>query len=270
MVIDGKVIAKEIIDELKKMSKPQKKLAAVFVGSSKASESFLKQKERVAKELGVEFQLYRFDEEISEDDFKNSIRDIQNDQAVGGLIIQLPLPEKFNRESVLSVLQPEKDIDALSLEAKVLPLPVMVVKDILAKINYYLDDKIVAVVGRGLLIGQPIAEWLIGKCKEVMVFHSRSDLNELKKADLVITGVGKASLIKPEMLKLGAGVIDFGYDFVDGKVRGDFDSSACQTSNVNCQLSFYTPTPGGTGPILVAEIFKNFYILAKATQYGIP
>lgn len=261
-IIDGRKIAGEIIEDLKRLPKPNKKLAAVLVGSNRASESFLKQKEKTAKELGVEFQLYRFDEEISEDDLKNSIRDIQNDRTVGGLIIQLPLPKKFNRESVLSVLQPEKDIDALSLEAKVLPLPVMVVKDILAKINYYLGDKIVAVVGRGLLVGQPIAKWLVGKCQEVMVLHSQSDLNELKKADLVISGVGRPGLIKPEMLKPGAGVIDFGFSMVDGKIQGDLDVSSFKLQDLN----FYTPTPGGTGPILVAELFKNFYILSKSLK----
>lgn len=145
-------------------------------------------------------------------------------------------------------------------------------------VKEYLKNKAVAVVGKGFLVGKPIIEWLKGnpsagsgqKCQTLLIFDSKSDLKNLKKADLVITGVGKANLIKPEMLKSGAGVIDFGYDLievksekgkVESKITGDFDAFELELSTFNFQLSWYTPTPGGTGPILVAEIFKNFYKL---------
>ena len=254
--IGGKKIAQKIIESLKKLPKPNKKLAAVFVGDNSASESFLKQKKKIAEELGISFELHKLEEGISEEELKEEIREIQNNIEVGGIIIQLPLPAKFNRESVLSVLGPEKDIDALSLEARVLALPIEVIKDILSDQNYEIKNKIVAVIGRGRLIGQPVSEWLLEKCKETILLHSHSDLGELKKADLVILGIGKPGLIKPEMLKSGAGVIDFGFSMIDGKISGDLDSSQSLLG-----LSFYTPTPGGTGPILVAEIFKNFYKL---------
>lgn len=256
VIIDGKKISQKIIESLQKLPKPNKKLAAVFVGDSAASESFLKQKKKMAEELGIPFELHKFEEEILEEDLKEAIRAIQNDLQVGGMIIQLPLPKKFNRESVLSVIEPEKDIDALSLQSEVLALPIEVIKDILKELDYSIEDKIVAVIGRGLLIGQPISEWLLDKCKKAILLHSHSDLAELKKADLVILGIGKAGLIKPEMLKPGAGVIDFGFSMIDGKIFGDFDSSQPVS-----ELSFYTPTPGGTGPVLVSEIFKNFYKL---------
>jgi GxxExxY protein len=412
LVIDGRKIAQEIIDELKKLPKPQKTLAAIFVGTNAASESFLKQKAKIAGELDVKFQLYRFDESISEENLIKEVKKIGGDESVGGLIIQLPLPVKFDRKAVLAVLNPDKDIDALTSQAKVLALPVGVVQEVLCyfiatqntrihsndskeivekelsyklggvflavqnkigrfcrerqyadalekelrerglnfrreaaidladrksnfadfivenrilleikakpfiekedyyqtlrylesanlvlglivnfrqkylkpkrilnpkavsvtkletfawssscsgRVPIYLKDKIVAVVGRGILVGKPIAEWLAGKCQEVIVFHSKNDLNGLKKADLIISGVGKAGLIKPEILKPGAGVIDFGFDMKDGKISGDLDVQSLITNNQS--LSFYTPTPGGTGPILVAELFRNFFKL---------
>ena len=140
--------------------------------------------------------------------------------------------------------------------------------------NDFLKNKIVAVVGRGFLVGKPIAEWLNGKCGKLIVLNSKSNLRDLQEADLVITGVGKAGLIKPTMLKPGAGVIDFGYDVkkirhekgeMGKKIFGDFDSSSL-VPNLSPLLShlsfsFYTPTLGGPDPILVAEIFKNFYKL---------
>lgn len=263
VIIDGKKIARGIIDDLKKMPKPEKTFAAIFVGSSKASESFLKQKEKVASELGLNFQLFQFPDHISEDELFGKVREIGSDRLIGGMIIQLPLPPRFSQEKILQALDSKKDVDAI-VNQNLLPLPVMVVSDVLVSVSYDLKDKIVAVVGRGMLVGKPVAKWLEGKCKEVLIFHSKTNLADLKKVDLIITGVGKAGLIKPEMLKEGAGVIDFGFDIVNGKIRGDLDSSFLQLETCNLKLAFYTPTPGGTGPILVAELFKNFYSLASS------
>lgn len=261
MKIDGKKIAEKIISDLKKLPKPDKMLAAVLVGNNPQSLSFLRQKEKMAQALEIPFHLYQFDESITEADLRNEIKKIGDDSDVGGIIVQLPLPAHYDRDSVLSAINPKKDIDAMTLESKkyVDPLPVAVIKDILSATDYDLRTKDVAVIGRGFLVGKPILEWLDSIGKPCTLFHSKSDINEIRNFDLIITGVGRGGLIKSEILKDGAGVIDFGYDFVDGKIKGDFE-----ISDVNGQMSdvgFYTPTPGGTGPILVADIFKNFYKL---------
>lgn len=275
MVIDGKKIARKIIELLKSLPRPPKKLAAVLVGANPASISFLKQKERIAMELGIEFKLCQLPGSISENDVIQEIKKLNRDGKVGGIIIQLPLPEKFNRENVIDALDPAKDIDALRPESKVAPLAVEVVKDVLEEARYDIKDKVVGVVGRGLLVGRPIAEWLSGKpriaeqgslrgrCREVIIFHTKTDFSRLKDCDLVISGVGKAGLIKPEMLKPNAGIIDFGFDTIDGKIHGDFDSESLNATPHTLYPNFYTPTPGGTGPILVAEIFKNFHRLSN-------
>lgn len=276
-VLDGKNIAQEIINELKGKGRPKKILAAILVGNNPASLGFIKQKKKIAQELGIKFQLYQFNETVSEEDLVKEIKKLGDDKKIGGIIIQLPLPVHFNRDRIISAINPQKDIDALNPESKkyVLPPSVEVVKEILQITNYQLRNKVVAVVGaKGILVGRPVSEWLEGRCKKLILLDIGDDLSRIKEADLVITGVGKAGLIKPEMLKNGAGVIDFGYSFATrintdkhadsrGKISGDFDANKCQVSDVRCQVSFYTPTPGGTGPILVAELFRNFYILTS-------
>lgn len=270
MQINGKQIAAEIIAELKRLPKPNKTLAAVFVGESGASESFLRQKSKLAAELGVDFKIYRFSEDIPEDKLKSEVQKIGDDEKTGGMIIQLPLPLKFNRENILSALNPAKDLDGLLGKTK--PLAVRTAETILDKIGFDIRDKIIAVAGKGLLVGKPIAQWLEGKCRELIVVDSKGDITQLEKADLVITGVGKAGLIKPEMLKNGASVIDFGYsrcekselnanDAKKKSICGDFDSERLTISDK--RLAFYTPTPGGTGPVLVAELLRSFYELCE-------
>lgn len=264
MKVDGKKIAQDIIDKLKQLPKPSRMLVAVLIGDNQQSKSFLKQKERIADELEIPFHLYQFYDSILEDDLIKEIKKINNDPEIGGIIVQLPLPKHYDRDRILSAVDPKKDVDALTAESRLFvnPLPVEVVKDILSTLNFKLSTSVVAVVGKGFLIGKPIIEYFKDKCRELMVFDSKSDLSDLKNADLVITGVGKAGLLKSKMLKPGAAVIDFGYDLIDGKIKGDFDYQSLEIRNSGIgNLLFYTPTPGGTGSILVAEIFKNFYKL---------
>ncbi|MDP3725263.1 MAG: hypothetical protein Q8R20_02195, partial [Nanoarchaeota archaeon] len=194
----------------------------------------------------------------------------------------------LNRHYVLNAIPREKDVDVLGERAlgafytgrnPVVPPPVGAVQTILATFpstpssgprgNFsaeggsasggQLSTAKVAVVGLGFLIGKPIAEWLKSKTKELYLLDDKSDLGILKEVDLIISGTGHAGLLKPETLKVGAGVIDFGYaEGPDGELLGDLDASL---SSVMSHLSFYTPTPGGTGPIVVALLFRNFYTL---------
>ena len=270
MIINGQKIAREIIEKLKRLSSPKKFLAAFLAGGDPASLSFLKQKEKIAKELGIDFRLYQFPAEIKNDDLRKEVLKTVQHKTCGGAIIQLPLPKHINKHYILNVVPREKDIDVLGERAlgafytgrnPVLPPAVGVVEKILQDSRFKIQDTRVAVVGLGFLVGQPIATWLMGKCSKICLFDEGSDLNALKQADLIISGVGKSGLIRPEMLKQGAGVIDFGYGMIDGKISGDLDN---QIQNTKYEiLSFYTPTPGGTGPILVAQLFENFYRLTN-------
>lgn len=270
--INGKAIAQKIIEKLKQWERPDKILAAVQVGEDGISASFLAQKEKVAKELGTDFRLYKFSEKLSQDDLRKEVGKIANLSRVGGIIVQLPLLEHIDAQYVLNAIPREKDIDVLGERAlgafyagrnKILPPAAGVVEELLRPTTYDLRYMKVAIVGLGNLVGKPIAVWLMKKCKELYLLDKDSDLSIIKEADMIISGTGQAGIIKSDMLKEGASVIDFGYSAENGKLAGDFDVSS-QMLIVNGQLSgFYTPTPGGTGPILVAKLMENFYILNK-------
>lgn len=275
--IDGKKIAEEIISELKKEPIPKKFLAVFFVGDDKATESFISQKEKTAKELGVDFRVYKFKKDITNDDFRAKIRQIVLSKLCGGAVLQLPLPPQLNPLYVLNAIPPDKDVDVLSRrlrdefenkKSKIVPPSVGTVMEILKRTGIEIGSlKSVAVLGQGTLVGKPISSWFTGKVPEVLRLDKGDDISVLKRADLVILGTGAASLIKADFLKKGAGVIDFGYgqkQTADGKLKigGDFDADSIGDVGDD-YLSFYTPTPGGTGPILVARLFKNFFELNK-------
>lgn len=269
--ISGHEIAQKIIDRLKSEPKPKKILAAILVGENPASITFLKQKEKTAKELEIDFRIYRFSQDLKNDDLRQEVGRIANQKPVGGIIVQLPLPEDINPHYVLNTIPREKDIDVLGERALgafytgrnlVLPPAAGVVEEIVNATSFKLRASKIAVVGLGFLIGKPITTWLMGKTKEIYLLDEGSDFEILKQADLIITGVGKAGLIKPEMLKSGTSIIDFGYSLdKDGEILGDFDASQLPNSPINQSSNFYTPTPAGTGPILVAKLFENFYKL---------
>lgn len=273
-VVDGKKIASEILEKLKSLPKPEKFLAAVLVGDDPSSASFLKQKEETAKELGVDFRLYKFPNEIKNDELREGVGKISAHKTCGGVIVQLPLEEHLNRYYILNAVPRDKDVDVLSERAVgafyagrnvILPPSVGVVGVVCQASGIKYQDLRVAVVGRGLLVGKPISLWLMDKVRELIVLGHNADFSVLNDVDLVISGVGKAGIIKPDMLKSEAGVIDFGYDKVDGKICGDFDDKQLKPNTHNLTPSFYTPTPGGTGPILVAKLFENFYKLNEKT-----
>lgn len=275
-IIDGKKIADEILAELKKQPAPKKILAAILFGDDQVSLSFLKQKESVAKFLNIDFRLYKFSDVLTNDQARMEVRRLALSKSVGGLIVQLPLPSSINFHYVLNVIPREKDIDVLgerSLGAfyasrnPVLPPSVGAVKEVLkAAALTFVEGEIgtsavkrVGIVGLGFLVGKPIVNWLMGRVGELYLLDKGGNLDILKQADLVISGVGQPGLIKPEMLKAGAGVIDFGYSRgVNGKISGDFDASSASSLSL---LSFYTPTPGGVGPIVAAKLLENFYRL---------
>src|SRR3990167_11058082 len=236
-IIDGKKIAFEIIDELKKLPKLEKFMAAILVGDNPASANFIRQKEKTAKELGVDFRIYNLLANLNNDQLRDEVRKIAEHKTCGGVIVQLPLPEHINKHYILNVIPREKDVDVLGERAlgafytgrnPVLPPAVGTVEKILQTTHYSLPTTNFAVVGLGFLIGKPIATWLMGKAKEIILLDKFSDLSVIKNADVVILGTGQAGLIKPEMLKDGVGVIDFGYTVAQAPPRTNADETPHQ------------------------------------------
>ncbi len=268
MILNGKILAQEIIANLKKQPLPKGIFAVVLVGDDPYSISFIKQKEKVAKELGIDFRLYKFPATSTNDELRASVGELANKKSVRGVIIQLPLPLGVNRQYVLNAVPREKDVDVLSERAlgafyaernPVFPTAVATLKKILNRLSCDLKIMKVAVVGAGLLVGGPISVWLRDKVRELSVFTENSGdvRSKLKDFDLIVSGVGKGYLFSADDLKPDAIVIDFGYDKFDGKFVGDFNPVGAPESVK------YTSTPGGTGPVLVAALFENFYTLTK-------
>ncbi len=259
MLIDGAAIAEKILKELRKQTIPEKEFAAILVGDDSASLSFLKQKETTARSLGVSFKLYRFSADLEQTELQKKIHAIYNDPKVGAVIVQLPLPPKYDRVAVLNEIGIDKDVDVLNGEtSKILAPAAGALKRILEEINFDSTDKQVVIVGSGLLIGRPIADWLMGRAKKIAIMNKGGyDPAVVRSADLVVTGTGVPRLINGDHLKKGAVVIDYGY----GRDESDTLSGDVDAKSAARIAGYLTPTPGGTGPIVVAMLFSNFYKL---------
>lgn len=272
MIIDGKLIAQKIIEELK--AKPggwkEKFMGGMLVGENSASVNFLKQKEKVAKELGINFRLYKSPEKATTDDLRAEIGMLARPKNCGGFLVQLPLPEHINRHYALNAIPKEKDVDCLSEQAlgafytgrgRIAPPAVETVAEILK--NYFgekksLRDLKFILIGAGFLIGKPVGFWLQNKAGEVTIYDSsvKNFHPNLKEADVIISGAGSPNLFSAKDLKEGALVIDFGYAQLEGKISGDFNNEGVDEKNIA-----YTKTPGGTGPVLVSKLYENFWKL---------
>lgn len=267
MIIDGRVIAARIIEEMKMRPRIDKFFGAVLVGDDAASRNFLKQKEKTARELGIDFRLYELSADTTTDALREEIGRLAQPKNCGGFIVQLPLPEAVNKHYVLNAIPKEKDPDLLSEGAlgmfysgrgRIVPPSVAVVEEILGLHSENLRQLSAVVVGAGFLIGKPVGFWLQNRVAELTVIdsHAKHLREKLKEADIVVSGAGEANLFGADDLKNGAVVIDFGFNQNDGKIVGDFDPSGADEKNIS-----YTKTPGGTGPILVAKLYENFYTL---------
>jgi methylenetetrahydrofolate dehydrogenase (NADP+)/methenyltetrahydrofolate cyclohydrolase len=275
MIIDGKTIADSIIERLKGLPKPEKFFGAVLVGDDPASLNFLKQKERVAQALGIEFRLYQLPLGMTTDALRAEIGRLAAPKTCGAFIVQLPLPETVNRYYVLNAIPKEKDVDCLSEAAlgafytergRIAPPSVATVEEILRHEHRDLSDTPgvlrelkAVVIGAGFLIGKPVGFWLQNRVAELVVLDAsvKNIHDKLDDADIVIAGAGHAGLFNASHLKDGAVVIDFGFNRnTEGHIIGDFDPAGADEKNIK-----YTKTPGGTGPVLVAKLFENFYTL---------
>lgn len=271
MIIDGKKIAEEIKNSLREeilKSGKKLKLAIVQVGENEVSKKFIERKVKFAEEIGIKTRIYNLPEEISTSQLRKKMAEICHIKENDGIIIQLPLPKNINTQYALNSIVLKKDVDILSSRSfgdfatgrsKILPPLVGVVKTIFEKYNIEPAGKNIVIIGRGILVGKPIASWLINEGATVSVLNSKTkDISKFtKEADIIISGVGKPGLVKPDILKDGVVVIDAATSIKDGKLIGDFDPSTAEKSLL------FTPVPGGVGPITVAMLFKNLIELNK-------
>lgn len=264
-VIDGKKIAKKIESRIKKKLeniKQPPKLAVVFIGENKASETYIRKKREKAEELGFGFNLFKYPKNINNKEIKKEIENIQKENKVGGIIIQLPIPEKFY-PNLLDTVKPKFDVDCLGShnlgklvkgENDYTPPTAGAIMEILNHTNTDLKGKKVTIVGTGLLVGRPAAILAMNKQATVTTcnIYTEDLKKECKKSDIVISGAGQKHLIKKDMVKKNAILIDAGISYENNRMYGDVDFE-----QVKKEASHITPTPGGVGPITVAKLFEN-------------
>ena len=265
-IIDGKKIADKILSELKskiKNSKQKPGLALVLVGNNPASEIYVNFKEKTCKEVGFYCERFNLDKNISELDLLKLINDLNQKPNLHGILVQLPLPKHINEHLITNSILPHKDVDGftslslgnlMSENAILAPATARAVLHLIESAGTGIEGKNAVVIGRSNIVGKPVAMMLLEKNATVTICHSRTKnpAEHTRKADILVVAVGKPRLIKKDMVKEGAVVIDVGINRADGKIVGDVDFE-----NVKGVAGFITPVPGGVGPMTIAMLLDN-------------
>lgn len=271
-LIDGKAIASAIRAEIKERAflyecRKGKKagLAVILVGNNGASEVYVRNKIKACEDAGIRSFSYKLPETVSEKEIVGLIGDLVNDDAVQGILVQLPLPNGLNEERILAAIPPEKDVDGFSAEnigrlalhkkggaVACTPLGIM---ELLHRTGVQPAGKRAVVIGRSNIVGRPMALLLLNADATVTVCHSKTkNLKEIcLQADILIAAIGKANFVTADMVKEGAVVIDVGMNRdAEGKLCGDVDFG-----QVKDKASLITPVPGGVGPMTIAMLLRN-------------
>ena len=275
-ILDGKKLSKKIKEELKKDVEELKKegitpgLAVILVGEDPASKTYVNMKHKSCEEVGIRSIVYKFDENITNEELLAKIDEINQDDSIHGLLIQLPLPKHIDTTKILERVDVKKDVDGfhpynmgrlvegLDTFAPCTPLGVM---ELFKEYGIDVYGKDVCVVGASNIVGKPMWALLVNEMATVDICHiATKDLaSHTKRADIVIVGVGKPNLITADMVKEGVIVVDIGINKLEnGKIVGDVDFE-----NVSKKASFITPVPGGVGPMTIAMLLKNTVKAAK-------
>src|SRR3989344_1197404 len=271
MIINGKEISEKIKSSLREeifASKKKIRLAVIKVADDAVTEKYLEVKKKFAETVGIDVRIYEVPKDISTNKLREKISEVIHIEENNGVIVQLPLPEGINAQYILDAIIPEKDPDVLSSKSwgkfsmgknKILPPVVGAVKIIFDENKIELKGKNAVVVGAGRLVGKPISTWLIEEGATVSVIDENTKNPEeyTKKADILISGVGKPKLITPDMVPDGVVAIDCGTSESSGQVMGDIDPAVAEKALI------FAPVPGGVGPITIAVLFKNLFELSK-------
>jgi methylenetetrahydrofolate dehydrogenase (NADP+) / methenyltetrahydrofolate cyclohydrolase len=260
--INGKEIAANVARQIAESPDLTTRELVGFVASGDAAgTSFQAMKQKFASQCGIRYRVERVPPGVSQVDFENRVAAAIRDESVGGIVIQLPLPPNLDARSILDMVPARKDPDVLGKGAyaaflaggNVLPPAAGSVQLILESQDFAAAGKSFAVVGQGELIGKPVSDWLTMRGSTVARLDKGFNGAELASVDCIVLGTG-AYRLDPTRAKAGAGIIDFGYQ----GGRGDLDTSCPESLE---HLAFYTPTPGGTGPVLIAALLRNFVLL---------
>jgi len=265
-IIDGKKISDDIYRELEAEIVPHRGqigLAVILVGDDPASATYVRNKEKACKRLGINFKLVRLPQFVSKEEVLKSISRLNNDDSISGIIVQLPLPSHIDEFEITKSVLPIKDVDGLHPEnlgsllkgkPNMVPCTPSGIIELLRREEIDIKGKKVVIVGRSNLVGKPLFHLLLSMDATVTICHSKTkDLKkETSQADILVVAVGVPGLIKKDMVKPGAVVIDVGINKIDNKLVGDVDFEGVKEI-----ASYITPVPGGVGPMTVAMLMNN-------------
>jgi len=275
MIIDGNKIAEGIREDLKKRVEKLKKrgieptLAIVLVGERSDCKIYAKSKQNACEEIGIISKLHTFPEDVEQEKLIDFVEDLNRDDSIHGIIVEMPLPIHLNEKLVLRAISPMKDVDGLnpitigniSIGNEFLaPATPKGIINILENMKIPIEGKEVVIVNNSNVVGKPLALMLTNRFATVTICHVKTkDLKaHTTKADILITAVGLPKLIKKDMVKKDAMVIDAGIKRMNDKVVGDVDFE-----HVKDVASYITPVPGGVGPMTVTMILENTLIAAE-------
>ena len=265
-LMEGKDLSLRIENELKQDIKGciiRPSVAVIQVGDDERSNIYVKLKEEACNRVGIYFRHYKYEEDTPELTIINKIKELNNDDYVNGIMIQMPLPAKYNEKRLINTILNSKDIDGLTDintgrlingRKSLIPCTSEAIIELLKEYNVELQNKEVTLIGKGKLVGRQLIYLLLNEGATVTVCHSRS--LDIKKhtlaSDIVISAAGCKNLVTDDMIKTGTVVVDVGCTFEDGKIYGDVDFD-----KVSKKASFITPKVGGVGPVTVAMFLKN-------------
>ncbi len=270
-LLDGKALSKKIeqkvttqVEELKNNTGLVPGLAVILVGNDEASSAYVNMKKKACDRVGFYSVTHEMPANISQETIENTIQMMNNNPSIDGILIQLPLPPQIDTTKILELVAPNKDVDGFhpynvgrlttGLDGFV-PCTPLGVMELLNEYNIDVKGKNCVVVGASNIVGKPMASLLLNADATVEICHIFTD--DLKKhtlnADIILVGVGVINLIKEDMVKDGAIIIDIGINRAEnGKLVGDVDFA-----NVSQKCSYITPVPGGVGPMTIAMLLSN-------------
>lgn len=279
-IIDGKAIAAEIREEIKRDVETFKTrsgvvpgLAVVIVGNDPASKVYVRNKRLACEAAGMYSEVHELPEDTTREELLSLVEKLNKDEKIHGILVQLPLPKHLDDKEVINAIDPKKDVDAFHPinvgkimigDYDFLPCTPAGVMALLERSGIEVSGKECVVVGRSNIVGKPQAMLLLHANGTVTICHSRTkDLASVtRRADILVVAIGKADFIGGDMVKDGAVVVDVGMNRrTDGKLTGDVDFAS-----VEPKASYITPVPGGVGPMTITMLLKN--TLKAAQKYG--
>ena len=275
-LLDGRIYSEEALAEVTEKVKALKKsgvtpgLAVILAGDDPASQTYVRNKGKACEKTGIYSRTIILPADVSQAELEKTIRELNDDPKIDGILVQLPLPRGLDEKRALACILPEKDADGFHVlnagrlmlgQSGTLPCTPKGVLRMLHLAGVELDGKKAVVVGRSNIVGKPVAMMLLNENATVTICHSHTeDLKEVtKQADVLVVAVGKPGLITGDMVKPGAAVVDVGINRINGVLSGDVDFDS-----VEPVAGWISPVPGGVGLMTVAMLMDNVVTLATA------